>query len=163
MKNRKKLNAVDIIIIVVFVLVVLIFGRYISKNSFDIYAASGSPVVLDISVATGSINESFIGNVKLHDAVADTENGKLLGHIEAIEVSDVYDASEHFSEQRLVPENKTMKIVIRCEAMKYEDYYVIGDKKVIIGDTYRLTSPELYFEAECSTVSEVYSSNIFRG
>lgn len=154
MARRKKPNLVDVVIVILFIFAVPVVLKYIAGLPGSSLSQKGIPVMLRVSFASGDISESLAGGIRRGDTVADADSGGFVGYVEVLEKSAYLASSEYFSDERIVPERVVLEMELRCEAVKYGDYYVIGDKKVIIGETYRLCVPGLYFDAECISVSE---------
>ncbi len=162
MTKRKKLNAVDLIIATSLMVLITVFAKYYLYFPGSFLAEKATPVTLIVSVVTDDIDEGLSKNIRRGDIVSDAESGSFAGCVEALETKIYMASSEHFSDERPVPERVFLKMELRCEALKSGDYYIIGDKKVIIGETYSLCVPELYFEAECISVNEEIQSGGFR-
>lgn len=162
MIKRKKLNVIDAVIVILLVLVLPAAFRYITGLSGSAFPEEGIPVILKVSAVSEDINETLSGNIRRGNTVIDAESGTFVGYIEKLEREQYLSSSEYFSDETPVPERAYLKMELRCEAVRYGDYYVIGNEKIIIGETYGLCVPGLYFNAECISVSEETQTGGFR-
>lgn len=162
MTKRKKLNVVDVFIVILLILAVPTAFRYITGLSGSAFSGEGIPIILRVCVVSDDINEALAGNIRRGSTCVEARSGTFVGYIEELEREQYIASSEYFSDERPVPERAYLKMELRCEAVKYGDYYVIGNQKVIIGETYSLCVPGLYFDAECISVSEEIQPGGFR-
>ena len=160
-KKRVALNAFDLIIIFLVLLVVVLLA--IGVRVGDIFGMDeGVEVRLTYTVLFTDVDEDFIGKISEHDLVYDADSGVAFGRVQGrpsisdhCEVGLVSDAETGTQvAMKPLPGRKDITVTVTCDALYYKGHgYEIEGRTVRIGDVYMLRFPDYVGSAVCSSLT----------
>lgn len=160
-KARVSLNAFDLIIIFLVLLVVVLLA--VGVRVGDIFGIDeGVEVRLTYTMLLTDVDEDFLGKISEHDVVYDADSGVAFGRVQGRpSVSDhcemgLVSNAETGAQAALVPVpgRKDITVTVTCDARYYEGHgYEIEGRTVRIGDVYTLRFPNYVGAAVCSSLT----------
>ncbi len=157
--KKIKLNAVDIMIGVVFIIFALTFIFFYNHRKVSISRAINQNDFIEVELLTQVIDNRFADNLKVGD--------KLMNHDERAIIGTVTEISVISDEWILVSENnkisntrgKVLKIKYVGNAIYNGNHYLLNDERMVIGEIYDYVSPLLEFSAECISLNTIGNGN----
>ena len=166
-KKRVSLNAFDLIIIFLVLLVVVLFA--VGVRVGDLFGVeSGASTRLTYTVLMTDVDEDFVGSVRVGDLVYDADSGVEIGTVcmtptttphcvvgveEIVPDTDSPFPSEPETRVAMkpVPGRVDMTVTVVCDAFHFENRgYEVKGRTIRIGDVYTLRFPNYVGDAVCS-------------
>lgn len=151
MKSKKrvlKFNFIDVLAFCILVIIVFsfVYNFFLSdKGSF--YSDNGRKNIA-ITIQTEPMENDKFKNLFSGQPVIDVDSGKTLGYV--TEFSTVTNSQNENGENDF----SYALIVLRCEAERTQDHYLINGEKVLLYNECNYASPQLFFAGSIISVSE---------
>ena len=152
--NKGGFNAVDMLIIVIFVGIIVVF--VISRITLK--ANDKEDVRLEFTVLVENVDEDFYGKINVGDRVFDSSDGGALGYVSKIDKSGRYFVYRYDSESEQMrateyPDKYNFQITVSTDASFVEDVgYSVDGKRIAVGRKLELRFPQYSCGAVCTDV-----------
>ncbi len=154
-KSKSLFNIVDVLLLIVIILCAVLVFKYSHRFTGSPENNTARYENIELIFESESISNKNFGNITIGDAVVDVENGYILGQI-----TDYSRIKELSQIEKLNGENEgRVSITVSCYVNFSGDYYTYNDKKVIIGENYKLSTPMVFIDAECVLIRRINDSN----
>lgn len=157
--KKFRLNTVDIIISIVFIIFTLTFVIFYNYRQNTISQVVNNNSVIEVEILTQVIDNRFAENLKVGDKLLSSEDRGVIGTIK--EITENGTKWIEISENNKISYNKgkILKITYIGNAIYNGNHYLSNDEKMIIGETYNYIAPSLEFSAECISINTIENSN----
>ena len=150
-KNKKRINAVDILIVAVLLCALICTGFIMIRG----LGAFGERVIVSYTVAVDPIDSDFVSKVALGDKLYDYNTGEHIGTVRTVSDSQAYKKS--YSEGAdprgsAVEGMSVLYITMTTEAQKTDIGYTVGNTLLGIGRTIEMRFPNLYCIGKCVSI-----------
>lgn len=156
-KRAWRFTALDLILLLVvaavIALAVYFFGPFRQND-----ASAETTVNIEYTIEIKGIEDNYVGNIRVGDAVIDSVTKKGIGTVSAVEntpmIEYLLDSEEGVIEEKEYPGYANMLVTISCPATRSEKGYTINGYRVAIGVLHYLQMPRFQGSGYCIGVQE---------
>ncbi|MBQ8474559.1 MAG: DUF4330 family protein [Clostridia bacterium] len=153
MNKKRKLNIVDVAVIIVIILAVGFFVY----NSVSEMETSGSKAGMRFVIEVPVIRTEMTDKIEDGDPVYNGE-GKLIGTVQSVAVSPAYHEGSDESGSVVYSRMdgySVLYVTVSSEALNTRYGYKIEDELYAVGKEYSLRTPDLYFEGSLVNIQKL--------
>ena len=147
-----KLTAVDVFLICITLIVVFFLGYRIARNNTEIAESKQQYTVAEVTIRA-EVRKEYYNNISVGDTLIDSESGLFIGHVSKIEYTDHIIHHSTTGSDMEHPEILLVDITFTT-SMNNGSYSVFPVSRIVIGQEYALSSPNLFFKGTCMSVEE---------
>ena len=150
-KTKKRINIIDILIVVALLAALICSGFAIIRG----IGSFGERVIVSYTVAIDPIDSDFVSKVALGDKLYDYKTSEHIGTVRTISDGQAYKKS--YSEGAdprgsAIEGMSVLYVTMTTEASKTDTGYTVGNTLLGIGRTLELRFPNLYCVGECVSI-----------
>lgn len=157
--KKIRINAVDIVIGIIFIIFTLTFIFFYSYKQSNISRVINQNNLIEVELLTQVIDNRFVDNLNVGDKLMNYADRAIIGTI--TEISEISDEWILVSENNKISNTsgKVLKVKYIGNAVYNGNHYLLNDERTVIGETYSYVSPMLEFSAECISLHTVDNNN----
>ena len=150
--KRKKLNRIDVVLVVLLLAALFLYGWHMYGERLQRVRNNAHDVRIDVTIDVDAVREGYRDHIRVGDAVTDA-SGSYIGSVADVSFREL-TAELSEGKEAVYPGYRRMTVTCRCDALYDGNTYRIGERTVVVGETYELAVPQLLFSGICTAVKQ---------
>ena len=142
-KVRRKINIIDILILIALLAALLVAGMGIARGNKD-----GESVTVRYIIQVDSINNDYISKLAAKNSIYDHNTSSKIGTVTAVSHSKAY----YENSESPIEGYSVLYITAEAQAIKTDTGYAVGSTIINIGRKMELRFPNLYCQGKCVSI-----------